>query len=159
MTVQDNDQKTDNSWVWSMLDAYLAKNKLKQTKQRKIILEVFMDSTESHLDAENVYSLLSKEHSNIGLATVYRSLNLLKDAGILEQHTFADGRAVFELVNPESHHDHLVCTTCGAIKEFENHEIEHLQDQVAKSLGFKLTSHRLELFGECLKADCVNKSQ
>lgn len=159
MTVHENDQKTDNSWVWSMLDAYLAKNKLKQTKQRKIILEVFMGSTEAHLDAENVYSLLSKNHSNIGLATVYRSLNLLKDAGILEQHTFADGRAVFELINPESHHDHLVCTTCGAIKEFENHEIEQLQDQVAKSLGFKLTSHRLELFGECLKTDCVNKSQ
>jgi Fur family transcriptional regulator, ferric uptake regulator len=153
------DEKKDNAWVWAMLDAYLVKNKLKQTKQRKIILEVFMNSSESHLDAENVYTLLSKEHSNIGLATVYRSLNLLKDAGILDQHTFADGRAVFELVNPESHHDHLVCVTCGAIKEFENDEIESLQEQVAGQLGFELTSHRLELFGKCLKKDCSNKSQ
>lgn len=151
-------EQDDNSWVWSALDAYLAKNSLKQTKQRKVILKVFMNSNESHLDAETVHRILSKSDASIGLSTVYRSLNLLKDAGILEQHTFADGKAIFELSHPESHHDHLVCVACGHVEEFENDEIEKLQNEVAKKLGFQLTSHRLELFGKCLKKDCPRKN-
>jgi Fur family ferric uptake transcriptional regulator len=150
------DIEKEYSWVWAMLDAYLAKNKLKQTKQRKIILEVFMEAESAHMDAETVHGVLSRTSKNIGLATVYRSLNLLKDAGILEQHTFADGRAVFELSHPESHHDHLVCVDCGTIEEFENDEIERLQHEVAQKLGFELTSHRLELFGKCTKKNCPN---
>lgn len=148
-----------DSWVWDALDKYLLENKLKQTKQRRIILEVFLSQEDAHLDAEMVYAELSDKHSNIGLATVYRSLNLLRDAGILEQHTFSDGRAVFEISHPEDHHDHLVCVQCGHIEEFENEEIEKIQEQVAEKLGFKLTSHRLELFGNCLRRNCSKNTR
>ena len=151
------DLQKEYSWVWARLDAYLAKNNLKQTKQRKVILEVFLGNDENHLDAEAVHGVLSAKKQNIGLATVYRSLNLLTDAGILDSHTFADGRAVFELKHPDGHHDHLVCVDCGFIEEFENDDIEKLQHEVATKLGFELTSHRLELFGRCIREKCPKK--
>jgi len=153
----NGDREKEYAWVWSMLDSYLARKNLKQTKQRKIILEAFMEAKDAHMDAETVHGILSQKNQNIGLATVYRSLNLLKDAGILEQHTFADGRAIFELCHPESHHDHLVCVECGVIREFENEQIEEIQKEIAARLGYELTSHRLELFGKCLDKKCPNR--
>lgn len=155
--LNSNDEK-DYEWVWKALDAYLLANKLKQTKQRKVILEVFMAHPKKHLDAESIHGYLLRADHNIGLATVYRALSLLTEAEILDQNIFSDGRAVFELKTPESHHDHLVCTDCGHIVEFENDEIERLQKEVAESLQFKLMSHKLELFGACLRANCPRKA-
>lgn len=148
----------DEAWVWSTLDAYLSKNMLKQTKQRKLIIEYFLRFAETHIDAETVYESLKNDGHNVGLATVYRSLNLLTDANILEKHTFADGRFVYEISHPEDHHDHLVCTDCGHVEEFENEEIERLQHEVAKSLGFSLKDHKLELIGSCIKKNCPHKT-
>lgn len=153
----ESQSDSDHSWVWARLNAYVSKNMLKHTKQRKLIIEYFLNLRSGHIGAEDVYEALKKDGHNIGLATVYRSLNLLKDAGILEQHTFADGRSVYEIDHPEQHHDHLVCVTCGAVEEFENEKIEELQHDVAAALGFKLSSHKLELFGECIKPSCPTR--
>lgn len=145
-------------WFWDGLDAYLARNQLKQTKQRKVIVDHFL-RLNRHIEAEDLYASVRKKGHNIGLATVYRTLNLLKDAGLVEQSSFSDGRAVFELSKPGSHHDHLVCVECGRIVEFENKEIEDLQLQVAKKYGFKLSSHKLELYGHCLDKAACDKSR
>jgi Fur family ferric uptake transcriptional regulator len=151
---KNSDESTD--WFWDELGAYLARNQLKQTKQRNLIVEQFL-TMEGHLDAEGLHERLRNLGYPIGLATVYRTLNLLKDAGLVEQQSFADGRSVFEVQFPCRHHDHLVCLDCGRIVEFENQEIEALQEQIAKSFGFSLSSHRLDLYGKCTKKQCVYK--
>jgi Fur family ferric uptake transcriptional regulator len=148
-------------WFWDALDSYLSRSQLKQTKQRKILVTHFL-KLEKHVDAEDLYRQVRNEGHNIGLATIYRTLNLLKDAGLVEQHSFADGRAIFEISRPGTHHDHLVCVTCGKIEEFENDDIERLQKGIAKDYGFVLTSHRLDLYGFCgpckEKTDCFQVS-
>lgn len=135
-------------WFWDGLDAYLLRHQLKQTKQRKHIVAQFLKMS-NHVDVEDLYQKVRLEGHNIGLATIYRTLNLLKDAGLVNQHSFSDGRAVFEISKPGGHHDHLVCTKCGRIDEFENEEIEELQSKIAEQRGFILSSHRLELYGTC----------
>ncbi len=135
-------------WFWDALDAYLSRHQLKQTKQRKIIVSYFLKLSK-HVDAEVLYRKVRGGGNKIGLATVYRTLNLLKDAGLVDQHSFADGRAIFEISRPGMHHDHLVCVGCGRIDEFENAEIELLQKKIALERAYVLTSHRLDLYGRC----------
>lgn len=144
------------AWFWKGLDQYLADKKLKQTKQRNVIVSHFLNAND-HVDAEGLHSMLKSSGFNIGLATVYRTLSLLKEAGLVEQRTFADGKAVYEVHNPDEHHDHLVCLDCGEVFEFENKQIEKLQTEVAKDAGFKLASHTLDLFGHCQKVKCSNR--
>ena len=141
-------------WFWEALDAYLAKKNLKQTKQRKQIVERFIGMKE-HLSAEELHEAVRKDGHNIGLATIYRTLNLLADAGLAEQKSFGEGRFVYEINTPGTHHDHLICLSCGLVIEFENDEIEKLQDKVAAQHQFKLASHRLDLFGHC--SNCLQK--
>lgn len=143
-------------WFWDALDAYLARKNLKQTRQREIIVECFL-SIGNHLSAEDLHDSVRRAGHNIGLATIYRTLNLLADAGLVEQKQFSEGRTVFEVVTPGGHHDHIICLDCGAVVEFENEQIEELQAQVAAQHGFKLTSHRLDLFGHCIKQSCQNR--
>jgi Fur family ferric uptake transcriptional regulator len=140
-------------WFWDKLEGYLGKHQLKQTTQRKKIIEIFLSSAQ-HIDAEELHAQVRKKGHNIGLATIYRTLNLLKDAKLVEQRDFVEGRAVFEAHSPSSHHDHLICQDCDYILEFENNEIEELQKQVAIKHGFELKSHRLDLFGKCLTKNC-----
>lgn len=137
-------------WFWEGLDAYLARKGLKQTQQRKQIIELFL-SKDDHIDAEELYELARRQGYHVGLATVYRTLNLLKDACLVSQNNFSDGRSVYELLKPGQHHDHLVCLSCGKVVEFENNEIESLQEKIAKEYGFVLISHRLDLLGHCSK--------
>ena len=144
----DKDDQESLRWFWDGLDSYLAKNQLKQTRQRRLIVRQFLEM-KSHVDAEDLYASVRKDGHSIGLATIYRTLNLLKDAGLAEQNSFADGRAVFEILKPGDHHDHLVCLGCGQVIEFENQQIESIQKQIAKDNNFTLTSHRLDLFGYC----------
>ncbi|MBC7659964.1 MAG: transcriptional repressor [Chitinophagaceae bacterium] len=139
-------------WFWEKLNHYLAKSQLKHSKQRNFIIEEFL-AMDSHVSAEELYSQLKNRDHNPGLATVYRTLNLLKDAGLVDQKQFSDGKSVFEVMAPDSHHDHLICLSCHKVIEFENEEIERLQELVAKKHSFKLTKHSLELFGHC--SDCV----
>lgn len=124
---------------------------LRMTEQRRIIARVLSTSSD-HPDVETVYQRASEIDSKIGLATVYRTLRLFEEASILERHDFGDGRARYEEV-PEEHHDHLIDINTGDVIEFHNEEIEKLQAEVAKKLGYRLVDHRLELFGVKLDAE------
>jgi Fur family ferric uptake transcriptional regulator len=143
----------DFRWFWTALDTYLAKKNLKQTRQRKQIVELFI-ATKRHLSAEELHEAARKDGHNIGLATIYRTLNLLADAGLAEQKSFGEGRFVYEVSTPGEHHDHIICLDCGAVIEFENDEIESLQNKVAAAHDMKLSTHRLDLFGHCMRERC-----
>jgi Fur family ferric uptake transcriptional regulator len=136
------------AWFWEGLDQYLLKMGLKQTQQRRVIVQQFLD-LDSHVDAEELHRVVSAAGHDIGLATIYRTLNLLTEAGLAEQKAFQDGRSVFEIAHPDRHHDHLICTRCGLVIEFESEEIESAQELIAKKHGISLKSHRLDLFGIC----------
>lgn len=127
---------------------YLAGQGLKSTRQRDRILQVFIGAGR-HLSAEELYGIVHKTDPGIGYATVYRTLKLLAQAGLAEERRFDDGFTRYEYNASDGHHDHLICTSCGRIVEFENERIEQLQDDVARSKGFEVRSHRLELYGLC----------
>ncbi len=131
-----------------VLREHIARNNLRLTKQRETILESFL-SIESHVSAEELYRETVKKDPAIGLATIYRTINLLCRCGLAQQRDFGDGETRYEHLFNHKHHDHLVCTSCGKIAEFENTEIEKLQAKVAKSHGFEAYSHKLELYGLC----------
>ncbi len=118
---------------------------MKMTGQRRVIARVLSESSD-HPDVEELHNRAAKEDPRISIATVYRTVRLFDEAGILERHDFGDGRARYELADQE-HHDHLIDLRSGKVVEFQDDEIEILQKQVAKSLGYKLVDHRLELFG------------
>ena len=133
-----------------MFRAFVARKGLKWTRQREIILDEFLHSKQ-HLSTEDFYLEVRRKHPHIGYATVYRTLKLFTECGIAEEHDFGAGQALFELSHRGGHHDHLICTECGAIIEFKDQRIEQLQEQVAKDHQFRMTSHRLEIFGLCAK--------
>jgi Fur family ferric uptake transcriptional regulator len=121
---------------------------LKATFPRLKILDVFRKSGQRHLSAEDVYRALVGDNIDIGLATVYRVLTQFEQAGILLRSQFDGGKAIFEL-NDVDHHDHLICTHCGKVVEFSDHDIEKRQHKVASQNGFLLQSHAMVLYGVC----------
>lgn len=127
---------------------YLARKKLKNTSQRMTILNAFLRQR-SHLSTEDFYQQLRKKNPGIGYATVHRTLKLFAECGIAAERNFGDGQMRFEVSHGNEHHDHLVCTACGLILEFENQQIEQLQQTVAKTHNFVIKDHRLELYGLC----------
>lgn len=129
---------------------------LKATLPRIRILEIFQKSAQRHMAAEDVYKALLLDGSDIGLATVYRVLMQFEQAGLLKRNHFESGKSVFEL-NEGSHHDHLVCLTCGRVEEFVDSEIEQRQHKIAEAHGFQLQDHALALYGVCTKADCPHR--
>lgn len=131
---------------------FIARKGLKTTQQRDIILDEFLKSG-GHLSTEELYLRIRRKHPNIGYATVYRTLKLFAECGIAEERHFGDGQARYESTSGEEHHDHLICTACGAILEFEDPGIEALQQQVASANGFRIERHRLEIYGLC--RDCI----
>jgi Fur family transcriptional regulator, ferric uptake regulator len=130
------------------LSEYLVVQGLKSTSQRDKILGIFVKAGR-HLSAEELYVLVKKAHPGIGYATVYRTMKLLAEAGLAQERRFEDGFTRYEHVSPETHHDHLICTRCGAIIEFENERIEVLQQDVARKNRFTMQNHKLELYGLC----------
>lgn len=122
---------------------------MRMTDQRRVIARVLTLASD-HPDVEEVYRRASAIDPKISIATVYRTLRLFEEAGILERHDFRDGRARYEQV-PEEHHDHLIDLQTGAVLEFRNEDIEKLQNLVAEHLGYRLLGHRLELYGVPLK--------
>jgi Fur family ferric uptake transcriptional regulator len=118
---------------------------LRMTEQRRVIARVLSDASD-HPDAEELYRRASAVDPHISIATVYRTVKLFEDAGILERHDFRDGRSRYEEI-PESHHDHLIDVQSGRVVEFRNEDIEKLQRMIAEELGFELVDHRLELYG------------
>jgi Fur family ferric uptake transcriptional regulator len=136
------------------LTDYLVGQGLKSTQQRDAILRVFMDAGR-HVSAEELSALVKKSHPGIGYVTVYRTLKLLADAGLAEARRFEDGFTRYEYTVAIGHHDHLICTKCGTIIEFENARIEKLQLDVARKNRFQVKNHKLELYGLC--AVCQGK--
>lgn len=130
---------------------YLLTQGLKSTRQRETILDEFLRAG-SHLSTEDLYLRLRSKNPRIGYATVHRTLKLFSECGIAEQRHFGDGQARYEATAHDEHHDHLICTVCGKILEFEDSRIENLQNEVAESHGFSIERHRLELYGRC--PDC-----
>ena len=129
-------------------------NKCKQkgvrlTDQRKIIAKV-MSASANHPDVDELHKKVSKHDSKISIATVYRTVKLFEEAGIVAKHDFKGSKSRYEQA-PEEHHDHLIDINSGEITEFVNEEIEKLQKQVAEKLGYKLVDHRLELYGSKIK--------
>lgn len=122
---------------------------LKMTEQRRIIARVLSESSD-HPDVELLYQRATSIDPRISIATVYRTVRLLEEAAILTRHDFGDGRARYEEVT-DAHHDHLIDIETGEVIEFTNEEIEKLQDAIARTLGFRLVDHRLELYGKRLK--------
>jgi len=127
---------------------------LRSTRQRDIILDFFL-ATHQHVSVEELYLKIRSVHPGIGSATVYRTLKLLVEAGLAREVLLHDGQTRYEHVVEGEHHDHLVCTNCNAVIEFENATIEKLQDEIATRHGFYINSHKLEIYGLC--AQCRAK--
>ncbi|KQB97851.1 Fur family transcriptional regulator [Loktanella sp. 1ANDIMAR09] len=119
-------------------------NGLRMTDQRRTIAAVLQEA-EDHPDVEELYNRASAVDARISLATVYRTVKLFEETGILEKHEFGDGRARYEAADRE-HHDHLIDVHSGAVIEFVDPEIEELQERIAAKLGYRLMGHRLELY-------------
>ncbi|WP_107711973.1 Fur family transcriptional regulator [Oceanicaulis sp.] len=118
---------------------------LRMTEQRRVIARI-LSQAEDHPDAEELHRRASDVDSRISLATVYRTVRLFEEAGIIERHDFRDGRSRYEEAS-DDHHDHLIDLKTGEVVEFMDEEIERLQEAIAKRLGYKLIDHRLELYG------------
>ncbi len=130
----------------------LQKSQHKLTPQRKIVLQVFMDHQGEHLSAEDVHDLLRDNRSDIGLATIYRSLELLRDIGIIDKMEFGDGCSRYELnlKDPDEHqHHHLICLKCGKVIEFSDDFLETLEKEIGKKTGFEVVDHQVKFYGYC----------
>jgi Fur family ferric uptake transcriptional regulator len=137
------------------LNAYMTRKGLRSTAQRRLVTDVFFRSG-GHLSIEDLLSKVRELDSKVGYATVYRTLRLLAECELANVRHFGDGVTRYELRDEgEHHHDHLICIECARIVEFEDEAIEVLQDRVAERYGFKLRSHKHELYGLC--PDCQAK--
>ena len=132
----------------NFLKSYLANHGLKMTQQRQLIAQTFFE-TDDHLSISELYTEIKKKRSNIGFATVYRTIKLFEECGLAVPRHFGHGEAKYEQDFEVKHHDHLICTGCGKIIEFHNRHIENLQDKIAQTHGFKLQHHHHNLYGEC----------
>jgi Fur family ferric uptake transcriptional regulator len=132
----------------ALLDKYMTERGLKTTRQRTLIMETFFESG-GHQSVEEVWARVRKTDTRVSVATVYRTMKLLAESGLAHARNFGDGQTRYEAAIGRHHHDHLICTKCLKIIEFENDRIEALQDVVARRHGFKVTSHKMELYGLC----------
>jgi len=133
--------------------AYVQDHRLNVTEQREAIVEQFL-RTREHVSIDELLVKVRKRHPKVGYATVYRTLKLLTECGLAASRQFGDGQTRFEVADDMAHHhDHLICAQCNLILEFENQEIEDLQDKIAERLGgFRVVKHKLELYCLCPKA-------
>ncbi len=133
------------------LEELCAEKGMRMTDQRRVVARILQDS-DDHPDVEELYRRSSKVDPRISISTVYRTVKLFEDEGIIEKHDFRDGRSRYETV-PEEHHDHMIDLNTGNVIEFQSAEIEALQERIARELGFRLVGHRLELYGIPLDKD------
>ena len=137
--------------VAKTLEELCTERGMRMTEQRRVIARI-LEESEDHPDVEELYRRSVKVDAKISISTVYRTVKLFEDAGIIARHDFRDGRSRYETV-PEEHHDHLIDLKNGVVIEFRSPEIEALQERIAREHGFKLVDHRLELYGIPLKKD------
>jgi Fur family ferric uptake transcriptional regulator len=135
--------------VEKSLEELCVERGMRMTEQRRIIARV-LEGSADHPDVEELYRRSSAVDARISISTVYRTVKLFEDAGIIERHDFRDGRSRYETV-PDEHHDHLIDLKNGQVIEFHSPEIEALQERIAREHGFRLVDHRLELYGVPLK--------
>ena len=133
------------------IEALCAQRGLRITEQRRVIARVLSDSAD-HPDVDKLHERAAAIDPGISIATVYRTVRLFEEAGILDRHDFGDGRARYEAA-PEAHHDHMIDVESGMVIEFVDPELEALQRQIAERLGYRLVDHRLELFGVKLERE------
>lgn len=141
MKAKSDKLKTD---IEQSLEEQCAARGLRMTEQRRIIAQIIQNAND-HPDVEELYHRASAIDKRISLSTVYRTLNLFEEAGLVTKHDFKDGRARFEPI-PDEHHDHLIDVRSGKVIEFRNEEIEAIQELIARRLGYRLVDHRLELY-------------
>ena len=133
------------------IEALCVAKGMRMTEQRRVIARVLADSAD-HPDVEELYRRCAEIDKNISISTVYRTVKLFEDAGIIERHDFREGRARYEQI-PDAHHDHLINLRTGEVIEFQSEEIERLQGEIARRLGYRLVDHRLELYAVPLDDD------
>lgn len=133
----------------SAIEQACAAKGMRMTEQRRVIARV-LGASQDHPDVEELYRRASAIDDKISISTVYRTVKLFEDAGIIERHDFREGRSRYEQV-PDEHHDHLIDVNSGAVIEFHSEEIERLQEEIARRHGFKLVGHRLELYAVRVK--------
>ena len=139
------------------IEALCSERGLRITDQRRIIARVLSES-EDHPDVDKLYERAAALDPGISIATVYRTVRLFEEAGILDRHDFGDGRARYEAA-PEAHHDHMIDVETGTVIEFVDPELEALQRQIAERLGYRLVDHRMELYGVRLDREGVAVAQ
>jgi Fur family transcriptional regulator, ferric uptake regulator len=140
---------TTEKAAWDqILNKHMSERGLKTTRQRSLIIDLFFD-TGGHLSVEDLWAKVRQSDSKVSVATVYRTMKLLNECGLAHARNFGDGQTRYEAAVGKHHHDHLICTRCGVIVEFENDRIEAMQDAVARRHGFRVTSHKMELYGLC----------
>ena len=140
------------------LRARLSERQHKMTPQRQIVLQIFLDHPGEHLSAEDVHDILRTEKAEIGLATVYRTLELLSDLCILQKMEFGDGCSRYEVNDTDPtrhHHHHLICTKCGKVEEFDEDLLESLEADIERKTGFRTLDHQVKFFGIC--KECQEK--
>jgi Fur family ferric uptake transcriptional regulator len=143
-------EKSFKSREHQVFSKYLKEEDLKLTAQRELILDTFLRHR-GHISAEELFQKSREKQAHVGFATVYRTLKHLTQCGLARELDFGDGRIQYEPELGHQHHDHMICTKCGTYIEFLNPQIEELQEQVSRGHGFKITSHRMQLYGLCQK--------
>lgn len=140
----------DQDKIQSLEQACIDKG-MRMTEQRRVIARV-LEAADDHPDVEELYHRAASVDPKISISTVYRTVRLFEDAGIIEKHDFGDGRSRYETI-PDEHHDHLIDLKNGNVIEFRNEEIEALQERIARELGYRIVDHRLEIYAVPLKKD------
>lgn len=137
----------------------LREKQYKLTSQRQTILQSFIENPDRHLSAEDVYQIVRGQSPDIGLATVYRTLELLSDLDILQKLDFGDGRNRYEIneMSQPHHHHHLICLSCGRVREFEDDLLETLETAIARKSKFAIVDHQLKFYGYC--QECQTKRE
>jgi Fur family ferric uptake transcriptional regulator len=138
------------------LAAFIAQRGMKHSRQRAVIVEAFF-AMGGHVPVDAVVARVREQDPRVSVATVYRTMKLLVECGLASARHFGDGQTRYEPAMRRHHHDHLICTACGAIEEFESERIEELQDRVAKRHGFEVEHHRLEIYGRCSRCRGARK--
>lgn len=139
----------------------LREKKLKVTNQRLMVLEAIADHPNEHLTAEEIYELVKDKYPEIGLATIYRTVQVLVDLHVIDKVSFDDGLARYELEltgeDSRHHHHHAICRRCGAVMSFEDDLLDNLEQAVWERMGFQVTDHEVKLYGYC--AECAKKPE
>jgi Fur family ferric uptake transcriptional regulator len=143
----------------STLQSYMADHGLRSTEQRRVIIDTFFQARR-HITIDDLLALVKQEDPRVGYATVYRTLKMLTAASVANERRFSDGHTRYELADEdEAHHDHLICLDCGRIIEFEEPQIEQLQDRIAERLGFQVQYHKHELYCICTNESCPHRKE